>query len=169
MKDISGIGDGDIKKYIMTYANIIYSYGIESFSTRMNGHVQGIIIPDLPNRMAKLFYDNNFGIPIVPFATLETRESDIELMDSSRSEFIYFVGLRGITGAAADFGTGEFTGKVDLLRKKTSKKIVIGFGIKTAEDAEQALALGDGFVVGTEAVKRQGDPETLEEYISTLT
>ena len=169
MDDIAGMGEPTLKKFVMTYANVIYSYGIRDFSDRMAPHLDGIIIPDLPNRMTGLFYDSGFAIPIVPFATLESRESDIDAMNASPSEIIYFIGVRGITGAQSDLAAPELIDKISMIRRRTGKKIIIGFGIKTGADAMQACAVGDGFVVGTEAVRRQKDPADLKKYLESLT
>lgn len=168
MECIAGFNHAQIKKYAMTYANIIYSYGIRKFSEKMSGCLDGVIIPDLPNRMAFLFYNNGFEIPIVPFATLETRESDIRMMNDSSSEIIYFVGVRGITGSRSDFASPELLDKIGMIKKCTGKKIIIGFGIKNSVDAGKAMAIGDGFVVGTEAVLRQKDPAALKMYLDSL-
>jgi tryptophan synthase alpha chain len=168
MDDIERLKDLRLKKFVMTYANVIYSCGIREFSDRMAPFLDGVIIPDLPNRMSGLFYDSGFAIPIVPFATLESRESDIDAMNSSPSEIIYFIGVRGITGAQSDFAAPELIDKIGMIRRRTGKKIIIGFGIKTGSDAMQARSVGDGFVVGTEAVRRQRDPAVLREYLDSL-
>lgn len=168
MEDIRSLDGLPVRKYVMTYANIVYSRGIRAFSGMLKESLDGIIIPDLPNRMSRLFVDQGLEIPIVPFATLETRQSDIELMNKSKSEIIYFVGVRGITGSASNLSSAELLEKAELLKKNSVKKIIIGFGIKNAGDARQAMAIGDGFVVGTEAVRRQKNPEELEKYLRSL-
>lgn len=168
MDDIALITGLKLKKFVMTYANVIYSYGIKNFSARMAPLLDGVIIPDLPNRMTGLFYDGGFNIPIVPFATLESREPDIDRMNASPSEIIYFIGVRGITGAQSDFSAPELIDKIGMIRKRTGKKLIIGFGIKTGADAQQARAIGDGYVVGTEAVRRQKDPAALKKYLNSL-
>lgn len=168
MDDILSFKDLAIKKYVMTYANIIYSGGIRNFSDRMAPCLDGVIIPDLPNRMAELFYDSGFGIPIVPFATLESRPEDIEIMNRSKSGILYFIGVRGITGSNSNFASRELLDKIRMIKENTDKKVIIGFGIKTADDARQALSIGDGYVVGTEAVLRQRDPAALDEYLRSL-
>jgi tryptophan synthase alpha chain len=168
MEDILNVRNSRIKKYVMTYANILYSYGIKKFSDRLSDCLAGIIIPDLPNRMASLFYDSGFDIPIVPFATLETRESDMAMINKSKSEIVYFVGVRGITGAQSNFTSPELMQKIRMIKENTDKKIIIGFGIKNGEDASTALSIGDGYVVGTEAVRRQTDPEALKDYLLSL-
>lgn len=168
MNDIAKLRSSSIKKYVMTYANIIYSHGIRKFSDRLSGCLDGIIIPDLPNRMARLFRDSGFAIPIVPFATLETREKDMAMINESESEIVYFIGVRGITGAKSNFSSPELMRKIRMIKENTNKKIIIGFGIKTSSDASRALSIGDGYVVGTEAVRRQKDPKALKEYLLSL-
>jgi len=167
--DILLLKNVKIKKFVMTYANIVYSYGIKRFSGMMSGLLDGVIVPDLPNRMASLFYDEGFEMPVVPFATLETRPSDLDIINRSGSEIIYFVGVRGITGSAGNLESPELLEKIRMIKENSDKKIIIGFGIKTRDDAAKALRIGDGFVVGTEAVKRQKNPEVLKEYLLSLT
>ncbi|MBN1495128.1 MAG: tryptophan synthase subunit alpha [Spirochaetes bacterium] len=168
MENIESLSHIPIKKYAMTYANIIHAYGIPEFSKRMTGLLEGVIIPDIPNRMARLFREKGFSLPIVPFATLETRESDMAMLNESESNIIYFVGVRGITGSKSDFTTPELVEKIRMIKDNTDKKVIIGFGIKTGSDARQACALGDGYVVGTEAVMRQKKPEALKAYLRSL-
>ena len=168
IEDIIGFKETKIKKYIMTYSNIVYSYGIEKFSGKLKGVIDGLIIADLPNRMSPLFYRMGLRIPLIPFATLETRRSDLDLVIKSEGDFIYLVGVRGTTGSSADLGSRELLEKIEMIRSMTKKKIVIGFGIKTRNDAVKALKTGDGFVVGTESVKRQGDPAEFKKYIRSL-
>lgn len=168
MEAIESLRGARIKKYAMTYANIIHAYGIREFSDRMKGLLDGVIVPDLPNRMAGLLHENGFSLPVVPFATLETRESDMTMINESKSEIVYFVGVRGITGSRSDFSAPELVEKIRMIRENTDKKIIIGFGIKTGSDARQACMIGDGYVVGTEAVLRQKEPEALRTYLRSL-
>jgi len=165
---LQAVKDLPIKKYIMTYSNILHAYNIEKFSKDFILLIDGLIIADCPNRMSQFFYDNGLEIRMIPFATPETREEDIEKFKNVSADFIYFVGTRGTTGSKADFTSKELINQVESLRKKIDAKIMIGFGVKTPDDVKAALNLGDGFVVGTEAVKRQADESTFNKYISSL-
>lgn len=168
ISDMEKFKDLPVKKYFMTYANIVYHYGIKKFSDRVKPFTTGIIIADMPNRSTGTFEEKGFEIPIVPFATLETREKDMDIINRSKSDVIYFVGLRGTTGGKADFKSEEILRQIEMIKKNTSKKIIIGFGIKTHEDAVNACSITDGYVVGTEAVKRQHDINDYKKYLNEL-
>ncbi|UOD35205.1 tryptophan synthase subunit alpha [Deferribacteraceae bacterium V6Fe1] len=156
------------KVYIMTYANIFYQYGLMEFSQKYGKLINGVIVADLPNRMHGFFYDNGFDIPIIPFVTPESREEDIEGLKGTKADFIYFVGVRGVTGSNVNFLDDELVEKVKFVKKMTSKKVVFGFGIKTKNDTEKVMTYADGFVIGTEAVKRQTDTTQFKRFINSI-
>lgn len=168
LEDIEAVGEIQTAVYAMTYSNILYSYGIRRFSDRSRDTLHGVILADLPNRMHRFFRDRGMAVPLIPFATLESRDDDFTSMVDGPGGFIYFVGLRGITGSSADFRSPEITDRMRSLKTRTGKNVVVGFGVKTVDDARSALALGDGFVVGTEAVKRQRDVNALREYVEVI-
>lgn len=156
------------KIYIMTYANIFYQYGLREFSQKYGKLINGVIVADLPNRMHGFFYDNGFEIPIIPFVTPESREEDIENLKDSKGDFIYFIGVRGVTGSSVNFMDDELVKKVNYVKRVTNKRVIFGFGIKTKNDTEKVMTYADGFVIGTEAVKRQTDTTQFKRYISSI-
>jgi tryptophan synthase alpha chain len=156
------------KVYIMTYANIFYQYGLREFSQKYGKLINGVIVADLPNRMHGFFYDNGFDIPIIPFVTPESRDEDIEELKGSKADFIYFVGVRGVTGSEVNFLDEELVEKVQFVKKVTNKNVVFGFGIKTKKDTEKVMTYADGFVIGTEAVKRQTNINEFKKYIESI-
>lgn len=156
-------------KYIMTYSNIVFSHGIERFYQQTSKVVDGYILADLPNRMKnKLFEASEMKNRIIPFATLETRDEDIEHINNSHADFVYFIGVRGITGAQSNPFKDEVEEKVKQLKASLDIPVVIGFGIKSMEDVNAALELGDGYIIGTEVVKRQHNPNELKAYLESL-
>lgn len=156
-----------IKIYAMTYSNIVYSCGIKIFSDKYQDILDGVIIADLPNKYHYFFKDQGFKIPIIPFATTDTDINELSSYSCDK-DFIYFVGLKGVTGSKADFQNQQIIDKIHALKKHTNKKVVFGFGIKTPEDASTVMNFADGFVVGTEVVKRQTDTEKFKEYVNSL-
>jgi tryptophan synthase alpha chain len=77
------------------------------------------------------------------------------------SGFVYYVSVTGITGSAIpDYS--KVTGAVARIKKHTSLPVAVGFGVKSAETAEQIASGADGVVVGTaliEAVRTSLDKD----------
>jgi len=157
--------DKDI--YVMTYSNIIYRYGFENFSDRFS-FLKGVIVADLPNVGHNFFVERNFKLPIIPFATPESRVKDLERFNSYSGDFVYFIGIRGITGGEVNFNNYELIEKYLEIKKYTHKKIIVGFGIKTKNDVEAVLSFADGFVIGTEIVRRQTDFDEFKKYVDLV-
>ncbi len=145
---------GSLKLYVMTYANVLWAMGLEKASKELEKvGVEGVIVADLPNSEHGFFKSNGFSLPLISFATPESRRKDIKELEKVNEGFIYFVSVRGTTGGR--FNPDEET-KEKILHLKNHCKVpvVLGFGISTKEDAEEALKLAHGFVIGTEAVRR---------------
>jgi tryptophan synthase alpha chain len=163
-----------IKKYrnktllAMTYANIIYDYGYQKFSNDFEEIFDGLIIPDIPNKYHEKIQKEGLKIPLVPFVTPETRESDLEKLSSVKSPFIYYVGVRGVTGGKANYDLEQMNENIQNIKKHTNKPVIIGFGIKTKEDTEKVMTVADGFVVGTEIVKLQDNSLKFKDLLDKL-
>ena len=80
--------------------------------------------------------------------------------------FVYYVAIAGITGtksAATDSIRSAFT----RLREETDLPAVAGFGIRSAEQANEVATIADGVVVGSALVQKiedavgSGDDEKL--------
>jgi tryptophan synthase alpha chain len=148
-KKVQGIFKGKI--YIMTYANIVYSLGIDNFSEKV-GKISGIILADLPLREIGLFEKTfkKHNINVIRFLTPESRDKDIDRAIKGSRDFIYFVSKRGTTGGefALDEETREKIGRV----KARGKEVFVGFGVKDRKDVELACQYADGAIIGTKAV-----------------
>lgn len=156
------------KIYFMTYSNIIYRYGFGRFSDRFKSIINGVIVADLPNRGHNFFIENGFHLPIIPFATPESRIEDLQQLDKYTGEFVYFIGIRGITGGEVDFSSDAIKNKYYEIKRYTKKKVIVGFGVKTVKDVENLTTFADGFVIGTEIVKRQRDFEEFKKYVDEV-
>ena len=110
-------------------------------------------------------------IYLIAPTTTQTRAAEII---SKASGFIYYVSLKGITGAG-NLNTDEVGIRTNTLRGTTDLPICVGFGIR---DAQTAAALGihsDGVVVGSVLVEKMAtgsDPivvgKSLEETIADI-
>lgn len=144
---------------LMGYFNPIHAYGVDAFvaDARAAG-VDGLIVVDVPPEE-----DIEIGVParaaglhFVRLATPTTDEKRMPAVVSAASGFLYYVSVAGITGGA----TGEATAvgaAVERLKAAGNLPVVVGFGIKTPEQAAATARLADGVVVGSAIVSLIGE------------
>jgi tryptophan synthase alpha chain len=77
-----------------------------------------------------------------------TPNERIERIVAEASGFIYYVSLKGVTGAG-HLDVGQVTGGVQGIRQHSDLPVAVGFGIKDAESARTVAAVADGVVVGS--------------------
>lgn len=166
LHDIQRIFQGKI--YVMTYANIVYSPGVESFTRRL-GAISGLILADLPLRETKRFERalDNHGVPVIRFLTPQSRDADIDRALRDSRDFIYFISKRDTTG-------GEFSLDEDVRTKIGRARdkggvVFLGFGIKDRKDVELAFQYADGAIIGTRAVSELNRGiDNFRNYIGSL-
>lgn len=144
----------DIPLIFMTYANVVFSYGIEKFAHRASlSGIDGVILPDVPFEEKDEF--------AIPFA-----EKDIELIsmiaptshDRVRAiakearGFVYCVSSLGVTGVRKTITT-DVGAMTNIVREETTVPCAIGFGISTPEQAVSMAAKSDGAIVGSAIVR----------------
>jgi len=81
-----------------------------------------------------------------------TTEERIQTIARVAGGFVYYVSLKGVTGAAS-LDTEEVSRKIELLRKHIDIPIGVGFGISNAESARKIGAVADAVIVGSRIVK----------------
>lgn len=136
---------------LMGYYNPIHSYGVEAFcADAAAAGVDGLIIVDVPPEE-----DDELVGPAraegLHFVRLVTPTSDgkrLPILLKTASGFLYYVSITGITGSAAPDLT-RVANHFSLIRQQTQLPVVMGFGIRTAEQARAAAQISDGVVVGS--------------------
>lgn len=139
---------------LMGYYNPIYVHGVPAFLKEAKAAgVDGLIVVDLPpEEDAELCIPaREAGLNFIRLATPTTDDRRLPKVLENTSGFVYYVSLTGITGAAlADYsGVAE---AVTRIKNHTPLPVAVGFGVKTAENAEAIAANADGVVVGTALV-----------------
>lgn len=138
----------------MTYANVVFSYGIERFVKKCAEiSVDGIILPDVPfeekAEFAEICRANN-----VDFISLiaPTSHDRISMIAGSADGFVYCVSSLGVTGMRSEITT-NVAEMVELVKKEKDIPCAIGFGISTPEQAKKMAVAADGVIVGSAIVK----------------
>jgi tryptophan synthase alpha chain len=148
--------DGDTPIVLMGYYNPIYIYGVDAFlRDAAAAGVDGLIIVDLPpEEDAELCRPAiDAGIRWIRLATPTTDDKRLPAVLSNTGGFVYYVSIMGITGTKS-VPAAEVKKAVARLRRHTDLPIVVGFGVKTPEDARTIAASADAAAVGSAIVNR---------------
>ncbi|PLX38098.1 MAG: tryptophan synthase subunit alpha [Hyphomicrobiales bacterium] len=148
-------GDDATPIVLMGYYNPIYSYGGDKFlADAAKAGVDGLIIVDLPpeadDELCVPAIDA--GINFIRLATPTTDDARLPAVLANTSGFVYYVSILGITGTAAP-DTGKVAEAVVRIKKQTTLPVAVGFGVKTAAQAEAIGGASDGVVVGSALVE----------------
>jgi tryptophan synthase alpha chain len=139
----------------MTYYNIVFKYGEESFfKNAAKTGIKGVIVPDLPPEMGKKFLeyaDDNHIAPVLIFTPTSTDERMKELASFGRG-FIYCVARRGVTGKKSEFGE-DFYEYLNRCKAATSLPLAVGFGIQDKDDIRALKGTADIAVIGSRTIK----------------
>ena len=174
LKDVLGMvsefrqQDNDTPIVLMGYANPVEVMGYKTFAeAAAKAGVDGLIIVDLPpeegeDLVAELRANN---IDMIFLLAPTSTEERIEKICQMASGFVYYVSLKGVTGAA-NLDVQSVQDKVQQIRQHTDIPVGVGFGISTAEKAASVSAVADAVVVGSAIVKRVAENANDGERIS---
>ncbi|MDP5071453.1 MAG: tryptophan synthase subunit alpha [Congregibacter sp.] len=144
---------------LMGYANPVEHMGHAAFADRaMASGVDALLTVDIPpeevgglnQELRRVGMDNIFLIaPTTPAERMD-------LIAAEASGFIYYVSLKGVTGAG-NLDREAVARAVTEIRKHTALPICVGFGIKDGPSAAAVAAVSDGVVIGSALVQRLAD------------
>jgi len=141
---------------MMGYLNPIEIMGYESFAQQAaECGIDGVITVDMPPEEGKEYIAALRGHNIDPIFLIAptTTEERIKIIGEVASGFVYYVSLKGVTGAAT-LDVDEVASRIDLISKHIDLPIGVGFGIKDAESAARVASCADAVVVGSAIVNR---------------
>lgn len=160
---------------LMGYLNPVETYGYARFAQdSAAAGVDGMIIVDLPPEASKPLNDEfrKVGLDSIFLIAPTTTPARIEKIAAAAQGYLYYVSLKGVTGAA-NLDVEAVQQKLETIRKITDLPITVGFGIKDAATARAVGAIADGVVVGSALVNQvaqhqQDLPTLLEKIASTM-
>lgn len=140
---------------LMGYANPVEAMGYEAFVKRaVECGVDGVLIVDYPPQEAGDLVPLLAAAGIDPIFLLSptTPAARVEQVGRLARGYVYYVSLKGVTGAA-HLDLSDVTAKLPQLRSHIRIPIGVGFGIRDGETARAVAGIADAVVVGSRIVQ----------------
>ena len=147
--------NGDLPVVLMGYANPIERMGVEVFAkAAQTAGVDGVLVVDYPpeeaTQQAAVFKAHD----IAPIFLLSptTTAARIASVAAVASGYIYYVSIKGITGAAT-LDVAAVAAKLHSIRGLTALPLGVGFGINSPETAAAVAKVADAVVIGSTIIQ----------------
>ncbi|MBL0140597.1 MAG: tryptophan synthase subunit alpha [Betaproteobacteria bacterium] len=140
---------------LMGYANPVEHMGAEKFAARAKeSGVDGVLIVDYPPEESGAWVEALAGAGIDPIFLLSptSSESRIDLVARMAKGYIYYVSLKGVTGAAT-IDTADVERMLTRIRARTGVPVGVGFGIRDPQTARAIARFADAVVIGSRLVE----------------
>jgi tryptophan synthase alpha chain len=144
---------------LMGYLNPIEVLGYKNFAREAAAAgVDGVLTVDLPPEEADEFVPamREKGIDPIFLLAPTSDAGRIRRILEVASGFVYYVSLRGVTGAG-HLDLAEVRTKVSAIRQQTKLPVGVGFGISSPQAAADVAEFADAVVVGSALVRRIAD------------
>ena len=146
----------EVPLLLMGYYNPILRYGIKTFCMdAKEAGVDGLIIADLPPEEAGELHQEATaaGLAMVYLIAPNTPDERIRTIDTLATGFVYAVSVTGLTGSSIQVQAVE--PYLQRARRHIQKNpLLVGFGIKSPEDARRLSAYTDGYIVGSALIQK---------------
>ncbi len=146
--------DSSTPVLLMGYANPVEHMGYDVFAdAAAEAGLDALLTVDVPpeevaaiNRELK-----RVGMDNIFLVAPTTPDERIERIAGEASGFIYYVALKGVTGAG-HLDAEDVAAHLSRIRRFSDLPLAVGFGIKDAASAAAVAAVADGVVVGSALV-----------------
>jgi tryptophan synthase alpha chain len=117
-----------------------------------------VIVPDLPvdeaddvRRAAR-----EAGVALIALAAPTTDDDRMAAIGEEAEGFVYLVAVTGVTGGEMTMDD-RLRALVARARRHIPVPLVVGFGVRTPDQASQIGEVADGVVIASEIIRRIGD------------
>jgi tryptophan synthase alpha chain len=153
---------------LMGYYNPIYSRGVDTFLVQAKAAgIDGLIIVDLPPEEDEelCIPAQAAGLNFIRLATPTTDAKRLPKVLQNTSGFVYYVSVTGTTGAAAAQAV-DVAPEVARIKASTDLPVIVGFGVRTPQTAQDIAGVADGTVVGSAIVEKIGAGEPVADVLA---
>jgi len=168
---IAGLVAGEgARVVLLSYLNTILAFGSERFFDRCrDSGVLGVVVPDVPVEEATDLQATAGarGVDVILLAAPTSTETRLARIAQAASGFIYCVSTVGVTGPRASLRADlpDFLARV---RKHGDLPLAVGFGVSTAEQAEEVAGYADGVIIGSALVDMVARSKSLSEGLAAI-
>jgi tryptophan synthase alpha chain len=140
---------------LMGYANPIEHLGIDAFvAGAAQAGVDGVIVVDYPPEECEAFAAalRQAGVDLIFLLAPTSTEARIELVARRAGGFIYYVSLKGTTGAG-NLDVDAVAARLPAIRAHSKLPVAVGFGIQDGKGAGAVARVADAVVVGSRLIE----------------
>jgi len=159
---------------LMGYLNPVERMGYAAFAEAASAAgVDGVLTVDLPPEEADDLVAalDAHALDAIFLLSPTTPDSRLERISRIGGGFVYYVSLKGVTGAAT-LDTTAVAAKVSHIKSFAPLPVAVGFGIRDAAAAAAISETADAVVVGSVLVALVGehgrDPEALHRHVGDV-
>ncbi len=181
-----GVGLNDVLSYVsefrktnqttpvvlMGYANPIERMGMKIFAEHANkAGVDGVLVVDYPPEESGDLAEtmDAAAIDIIYLLSPTSSIERIKLVSEAARGYIYYVSLKGVSGAA-NIDTSEVESMIAKIKSQTTLPVGVGFGIRDGDTAKRIARFADAVVIGSRLIQEMeaATPETAVEKVRVL-
>ena len=157
---------------LMGYANPIERMGRDQFArAAQSAGVDGVLVVDYPPEEALEFSRQlkANGIDAIFLLAPTTTDERMAAISRQASGYLYYVSLRGTTGAG-HLDVSNVSARIPKIRRHADLPIGVGFGIRDAASARAIAQIADAVVVGSRIIEEieSTSPERATQAVERL-
>ena len=137
------------------YANPIEAMGVERFADAAKGaDADGVLVVDYPPEEAHRLVEmlDARKLDTVFLLSPTTDEARLKSVAALGRGYLYYVSLRGVTGAA-HIDLEDVAARIARIRSFTGLPVGVGFGIRDPETARRIATVADAVIIGSRLVQ----------------
>ena len=157
---------------LMGYANPVERMGLKIFAEAASAAgVDGVLIVDYPPEESQTLAEtmDASGIDLIYLLSPTSSTQRIKLVSDAARGYIYYVSLKGVTGAAS-IDTSEVELMIAKIKSQTALPVGVGFGIRDGKTAKRISQFADAVVIGSRLIQEleASNPEAGVERVRAL-
>ncbi|MGV3592126.1 MAG: tryptophan synthase subunit alpha [Gammaproteobacteria bacterium] len=148
--------NNDTPIVLMGYLNPVEFMGYQKFvDAAVKAGIDGVILVDMPPEESHELHVilRKAGLDTIYLVAPTTSDARMEAICKQSSGYVYYVSLKGVTGAA-HLDVDSVASNLARLRKHTDLPLGVGFGIGDGQSAARVAAVADAVVVGSALIRR---------------